>query len=201
MGYDVYANGEWTVKADKIEGFKLALLKQSAEKDGYESVDEWAEAEDFICDPRTEFVGWCQDRFDESLCVYITDEDISISFCDDSMRDVEDYRWVFELAAPFAEEGDCIGFQGDDGYKWSWDVVRGKFEEMDSAVVYGPDVNAPDTIQKIVELVYPEGRPVTADALEAFQWEQIVVKIEDLLREAGFGPQAGMNELDRLAQV
>ena len=123
--------------------------------------------------------------------------------CDDGCRQVDNDQWIFAAMAPHMDGS--ISFNGEDGHEWRWDFVGGKLEEIQSGRVFGVDMEAPSVIQKIVSLIYPEhldGRPITThwDYADP-EYEALMIKIEELLRGNGFGPQAGKSELDRLAEA
>jgi hypothetical protein len=205
MGYDVYASGSWDISDDKVEAFTRAMMKACEEHDGE--------------DPETDLgpLDYLLFRFEGDPVLLEKDPNgavaggLQIGFTDqDSFRHDDDERWIFEAAAPFADEGDKIYFEGEDGYRWSWTVKAGALEVQDSETIYGQDVHAPAALQKIIDLIYPGGKPVSS--LPDYDSGQIMDKghaaclslleaIENTIREAGFGPQAGMTELDRLADV
>lgn len=76
----------------------------------------------------------------------------------------------------------------------------GKFENVYGTVVYGIDAKAPDVIDEIVKLLYLDGKPITSE-LHGSDASGTLDAIENLIREAGFGPQAGLTELERMAAV
>ena len=66
-------------------------------------------------------------------------------------------------------------------------------------MVYGDDAKAPEVLESIINVIYPNGKLIEAE----YEGEivEALFSIENAIREAGLGPQAGMNELDRLADV
>jgi len=104
----------------------------------------------------------------------------------------------------------CIEFHGEDDNRWRWEITNGKFDEVQSDVIFGNDINAPEVVEKLIKLIYytedprrhQPGQPITSffDFNDP-NYEKIVDKIEGILRESGFGPQAGKTELERLADV
>lgn len=206
MGYDVWATGEWEIPADKGEAFAKALLEACAEKDGYGSYQEFYDAEQPIPDPGESPSAYFDSRFDENVIVEgFDDGSYKLAFADDSVRNTDYDQWIFVAAAPFADDEDTIYFSGEDDYKWTWVARGGKLVEEDSETVYGQDMHAPAAVQKIIEVIYPEhmdGKPVTAFFdYGDLEYMEVVQKIENIIREAGFGPQAGKSELERLADV
>jgi len=91
-----------------------------------------------------------------------------------------------------------------------WEIKDGKFREVSAEMIYDHDENAVPTIEKLIGIIYPAGKPASADAYyaggcivssEHSACLSLIEEIENLLRETSYGPQAGMNELDRLAEV
>jgi hypothetical protein len=205
MGYDVYASGSFVIKADRVDEAKTGILA-ALEKSSKPSTTFYDRGERGV-DPVTGIR-----RSTASLCLYFGEHlermdctlqqgDLCFNPPDDSFRCSDDDLWFFKLIAPYCDPDSSISFEGEDHYQWRWDIVDGQLEEVGSETIYGADVNAPAVVEQIVDLIYPDGKPVTAQQLGADNWEQLVVKIETVLRESNFGPQAGQNELDRLAQV
>ena len=78
------------------------------------------------------------------------------------------------------------------------------------ALRYGNDVRAPNILNAIIKVIYPDGKPVSASedcaggcivSPEHSACLSLIEEIENLIREGGFGPQVGKNELERLADV
>ncbi|NIP35976.1 MAG: hypothetical protein GWN18_13515, partial [Thermoplasmata archaeon] len=67
-------------------------------------------------------------------------------------------------------------FKGEDGYQWVWTVKGGKLHEEGSEVVWGPDAKAPDTVQKLVEVIYPDDKPITGRRLKKAELEEVLAK-------------------------
>lgn len=204
MGYDIYADGDWEIPAERVTEARKAILDHMRKEDGHSSVDAWVEHEEFITDPRScnleDFSSWLTNRLE---IYHAVDTDGKLHLCPPcgDFRNYEDERWIFEVIAPFAIQARSeVSFQGEDGYRWLWEPVKGELVEHQSQTVYGKDANAPEVIRKIVELIYPGGKPIYASP-ESFSMEEALTNIETIIREAGFGPHAGMSELERLANV
>lgn len=203
MGYDIYTSGDWEIGEDNAGDAIQAMLKGYAEKDGYNTIEDWIKAEEPIPDPLEDPMRYIENRL-ERATIYWTDDVVgfSIGFGDDCIRTPQDDEWLFEILAPFADPDAYIHFEGEDGYKWTWEVENGEFVEIGSETVYGNDVNAPAVLQKIVAVIYdPENDDLPLSALQGVDHEAIISQIENIIREGGFGPQAGKSELDRLADV
>lgn len=200
MGYDVWAEGDFIINEDRLEEARPVILRAIAEKQGFKNIKELVEAEEPTDDPGGDelpgFISnWALERFEVDW-----DENNNLSFSppDDSFRHEEWDQWLFEVIAPFCNPSSRIEFQGEDQAKWAWAIERGQFAEHSGETVFGPDIKAPDVIEKIVSIIYPDGKLDTdygGDMLGALHL------IENALREGGFGPQAGMTELERLADV
>lgn len=202
MGYDIYTSGDWEIGENNAGDAIQAMLKGYAEKDGYNTIEDWIKAEEPIPDPLEDPMRYIENRL-ERATIYWTDDVVgfSIGFGDDCIRTPQDDEWLFEILAPFADPDAYIHFEGEDGYKWTWEVENGEFVEIGSETVYGNDAKAPDVVKKIIEMIYPDGKPMSATYTDPNTLVTTIGAIESVLREAGFGPQAGMNELDRLADV
>lgn len=205
MGYDIWPDGEWTISAEKADEALQAVLLRAAKNDGYSTIDSWIEKEEPDPCPRTEPIDYINNRTDyDELIIVNNGGELSVGFADEHIRHVEERQWLFEAVAPYAEPDSHIHFEGEDRYRWTWEVENGKFVENGSEVVYGKNVNAPACVEKLVDVIYPEhmdGKPVTAFFDSADDYIGVVRLIENIIREAGFGPQAGKTELERLADV
>jgi len=210
MGYDIYASGMWMVPAEKAAQAIQAMLLAVAEKDGYSSVEDWISTEEPVPNPLEEPHDYISDRLVNSVVGETDSGELTLEFNDDSFRHQGDDEELWEAAAPFCAEGGSVEFTGEDNHRWAWTVLRGKLAVLDSETFFGNDTNAPATIGKLVEMLYPDGKP--ASTLPEYDAGHIMDKghsrclsllesIETLLREGGFGPQAGMNELERMADV
>lgn len=203
MGYDVTANGDFTLRAGTWKEAREAILLVCAKTDGYKSVEEWIEAEGPEPNPMwganyDGFVEYIDDRL-EHFVVGQNDEDgIFFISPEDRFKHEEEDMWLFNAAAPFCTPESSIHFEGEDGCQWRWDVVNGALEEVLGDTVFGRDIKAPAILEEIVELLYRDGKPLCLGGSDAIG---TLDAIENLIREGGFGPQAGMSELDRVAAV
>lgn len=196
MGYDVWVDGELTILTGYTSEAADTLRAAIAER---EDVTEGAILEGFTSTPTL-----CQ-LLKQSLGRFEACEDVNGNvelYVEDSIRSEEEDEWIFRALAPYIEDG-AFYFRGDDDYRWRWRIKGGAFFEEGSDTIYGSDVNAPAALKEVVGLVYPphlDGLPVTASYDTADpEYEIVVRKIEELLRIKGFGPQAGMSDLERLA--
>jgi len=190
MGYDVRIYSSARIPADKVEAAAQALWEAARNRELICEEDKLRTAED-IAEVVNEGFSESAFRIDVS-----DDGSACIECSDDYVRREEEDQWIFQAMGPFIE-GD-IDFEGEDGYKWRWSFSEKGLEELGSEVVYGNDVKAPDVVEKIIDVIYPDGRLDTeygGDMLGALHL------IENIIREAGFGPQAHMTELERLADV
>lgn len=199
MGYDIWADGQFQIEKDKRDEALAAIRK---------AIDEKADARQVTYkskmnpnDPISAIDLYFQSgHFEEA-----EDGTLVLHFGDDSTRHEEWDRWLFEAAAPFCDPSDQIQFKGEDGYQWAWEIENGKLIEVGSETVWGNDVQAPAVVQKIVEILYPEGKPLSAipgdPVTRAAVLELAIANVETVLRDNGFGPQAGMSELERMADV
>jgi len=201
MGVDVYINGELTIPADKVMEAGTLLLKALVEKkvDLHEHDD--PDDPDTFETPKK--VASLIEAHLGRFKVELDDVGNIIFYQHDSVRHEDEDWWIFEALAPVIGDGEFY-MQGDDS-RWRWVVENGALSEDFGETLYGQDVEAVTLAQKIIDIVYPPhlgGRPVTAvyDVADG-EYEAIVEKIENTIRESGFGPQAGKTELDRLAEV
>ena len=203
MGYDVTADGDFTLRDGTWKEAREAILLACAERDGYSVIDEWIEEEGPDPNPMwganyEGFVAYI-DKLLEQFVVGQNDEHgIFFIAPEDRFRNEEEDMWLFKAAAPFCTPESSIHFEGEDGCQWRWDVVNGAFEEVQGDTVFGQDIEAPAILEKIVELLYRDGKPLCLEGSDAIG---TLDAIENLVREGGFGPQAGLSELDRLADV
>lgn len=201
MGYDIWAGGEFEVPADKVSSAVKPLLQAAADKQGYPDIVSLAKEEQPNNSPFSEPWDFLDDMLENATLELCEDGCLNLTFTDDSFRH-EDYdQWLFEAIAPFCNPECSIEFNGEDGYKWMWEIQNGKIVEVGSETMFGLDTEAPGLVNKIIDLVYEGGLPVTSGDLSKAELEDILDKIETIIRETGFGPQAGKSELERLADV
>ena len=202
MGMDVYIDGELTIPASKVLEARDLFLKVLA-KGGcnYAHNDEpWTPGEHDTYETPKEIVGLIKgklERFGIELC---DDGSIEFRLEDSSTRHEEYDQWIFEILAPVIEDGQ-FSMSGDE-YHWMWVIEGGEFSESHGEIVYDHDSKATPTIEKIIEMIYPhDGKPLSATCDDPNMFNLVINNIENLLRETGYGPQAGKNELDRLSEV
>jgi hypothetical protein len=191
MGYDVWVDPSAGIAADKVPAAARALWDEALKRELIEpDSTPYSTAEDL------------EDAVNEGFSEYI----FTVEACGNGSLDFrakEDYcrrpdedQWIFEAMGPFIDG--CIEFKGEDGALWRWDFSeKGGLEEVDSDVVFGADIKAPAAIKKIVEVLYPDGKPNNIQS----SYPQVLDEIETILREAGFGPFAGMSDLDAIAKA
>lgn len=205
MGMDVFINGELTIQASKVlEAGKLLLEAIYTRNSGCGDYgadvaeDDAHRYHEWVKTPKG--IGALLEDKMESFDVSLED-DGSLTFgVEFSTRHEEYDQWVFEALAPVIDDGEfCMS--GDD-YHWKWVIENGELSESHGETVYDHDSKAAPLIEKVVALIYPEGlkgKPIAS--LDTPDYEWVVSMIENLLRETGYGPQAGMNELERLANL
>lgn len=199
MGYDIWANGEFQIEVDKKDAAIAAIRKAIDENPNAKQVTYKVKA-----DPNDP-ISALDLYFQAGVIEEAEDGTLMLHFGDDCIRHEEYDLWLFQAAAPFCDPASEIFFKGEDGYEWSWDIEDGKVVEVGSDTVWGDDIKAPAAIQKIVEIVYHDGKPLSSlpgdPVTRAAALELAIANIETVLRDNNFGPQAGMSELERLADV
>jgi len=206
MGMDVYIDGELTIPASKLTEARDLLLATMATPHGYANTqDPWVPGPHDTFETPEQIFGLIEGRLERIGAEQESDGSIVFGL-EDSTRH-EDYdEWLFEALAPAFEDGEFY-LRGDE-YHWKWVIEDGEFGTVDGQITFSHDENAVPTINALIELMYPEhlkGNPITLSP-EGFsgkvaEFEEVLWKIENLLREGGYGPQAGKNELDRLAEI
>jgi len=204
MGMDVYIEGELTIPASKVLKARDLLLAALAKPNwGYGQNEPWTPGEHDIYETPEEIVGLIEGRL-ERIGIELCDDN-SIEFgLEDSTRHEEYDQWLFEALAPVIDDG--VFYLSGDEYRWIWEIKNGKFREINGEMIFDHDEKAVPTIAKIISLVYCEGKPLSTcypqdEVMRMDALERAIYEIENLLRETGYGPQAGKNELDRLAEV
>ena len=197
MGTDVYIDGELTIPEDKVLAAGKLLLQAISDEDEVDLVDLDPEDHQKILTPKG-ILTLLNERM-RSFEVELRPGHGLVFGVDDSTRREEEDRWVFEGLAPLFDDGEF--YMSAEDYKWMWEIEDGVFSEISAESVYGHDENAVPTIEKLVAIIYPNGKPIGSpgNELGRGEYEQIIEQIENLLRETGYGPQAGMNGLERLA--
>lgn len=209
MGYSVWIDGEWDIPADNVGPAFIAVIRHLMKRDKLakpsDDPEGWVSYHYDIEDVRSAslFGDFLATTLDEYGFGAGPDDDgnVSIWSPDTEQRIEDEYQWVFEVTAPFADPGSCIQFKGEDDAQWQWRIKNGKFLEEPAETVYGDDVRAPDVLQLVIDELYPGGTSVVKNSMPAYDWEQLVNRIETIVRENGFGPDAGKSELERMAEV
>lgn len=205
MGYDIFACGAFVIKAENAKPAGEALLKAIADKDYGGDIDSVQdELGHFIEGGSDGIANLIGDQLESRLTAEsLPGGDIHIGDVGDHVRGIDYIEWVIRALAPFVSaELSCIDFEGEDGYKWRWECRNGKLENLSGDTVYGHDIEAPTVVHEIVNLLYDGNRSVVASPLSQDQLEDLLNKIEKVVREGGFGPHAGLTSpLERLAAL
>lgn len=207
MGYDIYASGDWTIPSERVADAMRAILEAKAEELEHESVDEWLK-DSKLPDPRgltlEDFSKWADKHGLTENVIIATHEGsdlLCLHFPDDNFRRYDEDDWLFRAVASFAHPDSIIYFSGEDACKWRYVIANGKLSEESGDTVYGTDANAPAVLNNLINLLYEDGKPVSTKKLKKSDLVDLLSRMEDVVREAGFGPQAGKDELQRLAEV
>jgi len=204
MGTDVYIDGELTIPESKVLEAGTLLLEAIGHQD--ELAPEYLPPDyhQKILTPDG-ILGLLNERM-TAFEVELRPAFGLVFGVDDCTRREDEDQWVFKALAPAFDNGEL--YMSADDYKWMWVIENGEFREVNAETVYDHDENAVPTIEKLVALIYPAalgGRPITAvppeERLPESDDSDALFLIENLLRMNGYGPQAGMSELDRLAEV
>lgn len=211
MGYDCWANGEWVIPKENYKEARDSLLTELAAKYGFESVKEWLESEGGKQDPRRlgpkKLVTWLGKHIQDDMDIFFLSESggaLVINPPDGEFRNPDESFWLFDALAHFADpEKSQFDCSGEDGAQWRYIIRtdRGGWTEEYAEPVWGKDADSPGVLHKIIDLLYTDKKPASAQGLSKDEMCELLGRIEDAVREGGFGPQAGMNELERLAEV
>jgi len=195
MGYDVRIEGWLGIPAEKVEEAAKALY------DAAGTLGKWnAEAAEAAVCSDLGLEAAVNDGLSDGCFFVRPDFDngsVGIEGNDDYVRREEEDEWIFEALAPFIDDG-ALELHGEDGNQWLYRIKGGTFASVHGEVVYGIDAQAPEVLEKIIGLLYSDGKPVCLEGSDAIG---TLDAIENIIREAGFGPQAGLSELDRMAAV
>lgn len=204
MGYDVFCYEPLLLKPEvTIEQVRDRLIAMQypdgvlANPDFWENPSYWVSSndrqkpqkpEDYeTCDMVEMIFGgyWRLQKDDQDRLFFQPNED--------HLRDTDDAMEIFGQIVDLLQPRQTLDLKGEDGCQWRWEVSEnGKLRELDSQIFYGQDINAPDAVVEIVELLWPEGKEI--------EWTgQTALAIGELLRKHGFGPYAGKETLDALA--
>jgi len=206
MGYDVRITGSLTLPADKVEVAARALFAAAVE------LKKWGKGDLAAATPTAEGLKEAVNEGLSERVLYFRDVDDGSMYLEgdeDYVRREEEDEWILKALAPFLDDGE-LELEGGDGNRWLYRIKGGKFENVYGTTVYGIDAKAPEILAEIIKVLYPNGKPLSAS--EDCNGGQIVSaehsaclstleELEDLIRNGGFGPQAGMSELDRMANV
>ncbi|MGE3483518.1 MAG: hypothetical protein AB7L09_02180 [Nitrospira sp.] len=216
MGYDIQAEGTFAVEAEFVDraiaSLLLAIEEAKAVSHNCASDPRTTHAASKF-DPTTDPVGYINCFF-RSGKIVLDSGDLCLHFGEDGdyIRHENWDWWLFDAIAKYAEKGSAIDFRGEDGHQWRWEITNGVLEEVVSGLVWGNDLRAPEVIEKVIALIYPSGQRCTLDpdlefesaedGLDSYgKLEDILNRVADVLREGGFGPEAGKTELERMADV
>jgi len=161
MGYDVWIEGEITLSANKLSEALPKIAEAIAESNGYSSFAKFVKQEEPVVDILTPegLEDWLAGSLEDFTPFLDTDSgEFTITAPEDSTRSDEEDVWIIKAMAPFLEEGAGFKFKGEDGCSWQWAVRKGKLENEYGETLYGPDAKAPEVIQQIVDLLYPDNK-------------------------------------------
>lgn len=193
MGYDVWASGKAIIPAAKVQQAKDILEETYAEFDAENEANrevyrKFSFSQMIFHSPLvadTELV-----HVDESEGVVV------LTLPEDSFRRPDEVEQLFDALAPTINPDCVFEFSGEDGTQWRWTFKAGAFYEDHAEVVYGDGKaeKAVECLRAIVGLLYPDNK-VKND------WSpETVGQIADLLRDHSFGPLAGLDLLQVIAE-
>lgn len=180
MGYDIFClTDEVVIGAKDAAAADAAIRALAKEKDAtsntFEGLVEELTGELFIA--KAENGGW------KILCP-----------TDDYFRGLERADDLFRVLAPFLE-GQEIHFEGEDHAEWKWCFKGGQVLQDDATKVFGDDHGKIAAFDQILEVLYPEGKFRTKFPRGTFD------KIATIIRKEGYGPLAGLDDLEALAKA
>lgn len=182
MGYDIFIYGEATLQPERFDEALTVLRAEAAEEDGKPNDDSF---EDLV--QRHSHEHFHADK-DAATGVWT----IANNY-EDGHRHTDDAEKLFQLLAPFLDDA-SIRFEGEDGHEWSWDIQDGKLTHDSADKVWGGGAAKASAFDEIVSALYPNGKfrkPIKGT----------LDRIETIIRKAGFGPLAGLNDLEALAKA
>jgi hypothetical protein len=197
MGCDIACH-DCLIPADKIEAAASALWEACGDgwAIGFDTESERFTSAADIDDALDNYACWATSvtEDEETGALRIESPNRWVEHC-------EDDEWIFEALAPFLK-GE-VHFEDDDCVRWIWAFSDSGIQHTSirNEMVYGEYVEAPAAIDHIAKVVYPDGKPISAQELDRATLESALGEIEEALRARGFGPQAGMSELERLADI
>jgi hypothetical protein len=198
MGMNVFIDGELVIQSDKVLEAGKLLLQAIAGKDELDPEYLPSCYAQKIKTPKG-IVGILEKKM-EAFQVHLEPDGRLTFGLEDSTRREEQDQWIFEALAPAFDDG-SFHMSADDSL-WLWDIKDGEFSVICGEIVYDHDDKAVPTITKILGLIYRDGKPLSSILnWGSPEFEEVMNKIETLLRETGYGPQAGMSELERLSEV
>jgi hypothetical protein len=183
MGYDVYIYGEVSIKPERFDEALAALRAKALAEDGEPSEDSF---EDLVWRFSHEHFEAGEDKNRPGVW--------TIGPCEDAHRHEEEAEDLFELLAPFIIDGGDFRFEGEDGEEWSWEFKDGKKDEDRAEKVWGGGAGKIDAFDEILKILYPKGK------LRKFP-KGTLDKLEAAIRKHGYGPLAGLGDLDALAKA
>ena len=183
MGYDVWIQGEVTLKRDKVDEALTALRAKAFEED------------DEPCDETLDelIFRFSHEHF-EATEDKLRSGEWSIGPVEDSHRDVDEAEDLFKLLAPYLNDG-TIFFEGEDGDEWSWEIKDGKLGYDRADQVWGDDKGKIEAFDAVLKILYPKGKLRTRFPKGTLD------KLADTIRKAGYGPLAGLDDLDAIAKA
>ena len=200
MGYDVYCYDSLALKKDVTKEQLRARLIAAQYEDGvllqperWKNPSHWTgkkpeKPEDYDGEHIVEqiFDGyWELKQTNDGLLFFQPN--------DDHLRDTDEaFVELAKIEDLLDPSQGPVDFKGEDGYHWRWVVEEGELRELQSSTLYGQDTHAPEAVEKIVEVLWPKGKEI--------DWTgQTALEIAELLRKLGFGPYAGKETLETLA--
>jgi hypothetical protein len=181
MGYDVWIYGDMAVKPDGFDGALAALRDRASQEDG-EPCDE--SFEDLV----QRFSGEHFDAKKSKAGVWL------VSPYEDGHRNEDEAEELFDIIAPFLEDG-VLEFKGEDGEEWTWTFEGGNMKVDHASQIWDGDRHKIEAFDKVIAVLYPKGK------LRKKFPKNTLDKVETIIRKSGFGPLAGLADLDAIAKA
>ncbi len=206
MGYDVWCHEPLLLKPEvTIEQLRDRLIAmqypdgQLADPSFWGSPSYWVSSngrqkpekpEDYTTDDMVEMIFggyWCLQKDDQNRLFFQPNED--------HIRDTDEALEIFGQIQDLLLPRQTLDFKGEDDFKWRWEVSEdGKLRELDSETFYGQHINAPPAIEEILKILWPNDQEI--------EWTgQTALEIAESLRQHGFGPYAGKQALEAIAEA
>jgi len=80
-----------------------------------------------------------------------------ITHPEDSIRNEDEAKEMFEVLAPFLE-GQTLSFEGEDRARWSWSFKNGEIEDDWSTEAWSKDRIKIDAFDAILKIIYLDGK-------------------------------------------